>query len=467
MIREYPQTPCPNASGRPEFFSLFLIHDTRATAAAMNNRTIGIGLLGMGIVGAEVARNLLQRSEHFRQQVGQPLALRSVAVRDLGRQRDPALPSGMSSTDPFAVVANPDVQIVVELMGGLSPAYECIRAALSQGKHVVTANKEVIATHGQELIALAEEHEAHLLYEASVGGGIPIIGPLRKDLLANQVSSIHAIINGTTNYILTRMSQEGASFQEALRQAQQLGYAEANPSNDVEGTDAAYKLAILSSLAFHHPVTGNDVFREGISRLSAVDFQYAKELGYAIKLLAIARREDSALSLRVHPCLLPDDQLLAKVDGVFNAIEVEGDLVGKVVFHGQGAGPKPTASAVLGDILEAARSIAAGRKPAKAGGLNDGLTVLPIEELVTQYYFRVTVADQAGVLAKIATVLGDLNISIASVIQKASDAALQTAELVIMTHPAKEAHVRQAIRQMEALDMVREVGNVIRVEQRG
>lgn len=433
----------------------------------MNKHTIGIGLLGMGVVGAEVARNLLQGSERFNQQVGQPLALRRVAVRDLGRRRDPMLPNGVATTDPFAVATDPSVQIVVELMGGLHPAYECIRAALSLGKHVVTANKEVIATHGHELIALAEEREAHLLYEASVGGGIPIVGPLRKDLLANQVSSIHAIINGTTNYILTRMSQEGASFQEALRQAQELGYAEANPSNDVEGTDAAYKLAILSSLAFHHPVTGKDVFREGISKLSAVDFQYAKELGYAIKLLAIARREESALSLRVHPCLLPEDQLLAKVDGVFNAIEVEGDLAGKVVFHGRGAGAKPTASAVLGDILEAGRSIAGGRKPARASGNNDGLQVQPIEELVTQYYIRVTVADQAGVLAKIATVLGDLNISIASVIQKASDAANQTAELVIMTHPAKEAHVQQAIHQMEAMAMVREVGNVLRVEQRG
>ncbi len=437
----------------------------------MNKHTIGIGLLGMGVVGAEVASNLLRQSEHFRQQAGRPLALRGVAVRDLERQRDPALPRDMATTDPFAVVTDPEVQIVVELMGGLHPAYECIRAALTQGKHVVTANKEVIATYGQELIALAEEHEAHLLYEASVGGGIPIIGPLRKDLLANQVASIHAIINGTTNYILTRMSQEGASFQEALRQAQELGYAEANPANDVEGTDAAYKLAIISSLAFHHPVTGKDVFREGISRLSAVDFQYARELGYAIKLLAIARREDSALSLRVHPCFVPEDELLAKVDGVFNAIEVEGDLVGKVVFHGRGAGAKPTASAVLGDVLEAARSPdaigAGGHKPARAGGRNDGLAVLPIDELVTQYYIRATVVDRAGVLARIATVLGDLNISIASVIQKASDAALQTAVLVIMTHPAKEAHVRQAIRQMEALDMVREVGNVIRVEQRG
>jgi homoserine dehydrogenase len=398
--------------------------------------------------------------------VGRPLALKGVLVREVARPRDPAILPSLITANLQDVVGNPGVQVVVEVMGGLHPAYDAIHSALSRGKHVVTANKEVMATHGPELVRLAEEREVNLLYEASVGGGIPIIGPLRKDLLANRISSIHAIINGTTNYILSRMSHEGASFEATLRQAQELGYAEANPANDVDGTDAAYKLAILSSLAFHSQVTGADVYREGIAKLTAVDFRYAHELGYAIKLLAIARREDTALSLRVHPCLVPEDHLLAKVDGVFNAIEVEGDLVGKVVFHGQGAGPKPTASAVLGDILEAARGIAAGRKPPRGGNLHNGLRVLPIEELVTQYYLRVTVTDRAGVLAKITTVLGDLNISIASVIQKASDAASQTAELVIMTHLAKEAHVREAVRRMARLDVVREVSNVLRVEQR-
>ncbi|MBI4339495.1 MAG: homoserine dehydrogenase [Chloroflexi bacterium] len=426
---------------------------------------IGIGLLGMGVVGSEVARNLLLKADRLAQQVGRPLRLRGILVRDKSRRRDPAVPPALLTTDPEDLVARQDVHVVVEVMGGLRPAYDLIRSALSQDKHVVTANKEVMATHGPELVRLAEEQEVSLLYEASVGGGIPLIGPLHKDLLANEVSSLHAIINGTTNYILTRMSQEGASFQTALRQAQELGYAEANPANDVEGADAAYKLAILASLAFHSQVTGAQVYREGIARLSAVDFRYAQELGYAIKLLAIARREDTALSLRVHPCLVPEEHLLAKVDGVFNAIEVEGDLVGKVVFHGQGAGAKPTASAILGDILEVACNIASGRKPAHTGNLKDGLSILPIEELVTQYYLRVTVSDSAGVLAKIATVLGDLGISIASVIQKAADAASQTAELVIMTHPAKEAYVRQAVQQMKALDVVREVGNVIRVEQ--
>ena len=341
-----------------------------------------------------------------------------------------------------------------------------LRLALSQGKHVVTANKEVMATHGTELIQLAEENDVNILYEASVGAGIPIIGPLNKDFLANDISSIYAIINGTTNYILTKMAQDGTDFKTALCLAQQLGYAEANPAHDIEGTDAAFKLAILSSLAFHTQVVSKEIYREGISRLSEVDFKYARELGFAIKLLAIASREAGSLSLRVHPSLLSKDHLLAKVDGVFNAIEIEGDLIGKVVLHGQGAGPKPTASAVLGDILEVARNLAWHDKPTKKIALNQNLSLSPIDELVTQYYVRVTVVDQAGVLAQIATLLGDLNISIATAIQKAADSQSQTAELVIMTHPAKESFVQQAIRQMDQLNVVHEVSNVIRVETR-
>ena len=261
------------------------------------------------------------------------------------------------------------------------------------------------------------------------------------------------------------MARDGTSFEAALRQAQDLGYAEADPSSDVEGTDAAFKLAILSSLAFHTEVVGGDVHREGISRLSAVDFQYADELGYVIKLLATASRSGDSLSLRVNPALVPHEQLLAKVDGVFNAVEIEGDLVGRVVFHGQGAGPRPTSSAVLGDILEIARSIASDRKPANGGTVDRGLRILPIGELETQYYARLTVTDEASVLAKIATVLGDLEISIASVIQKNADPASQTAVIVIMTHPSKEAHVRRATQELEALGVVKEVSNIIRVER--
>ena len=430
-----------------------------------NDGKIGVGLLGLGVIGTAVARTLIQKSERIAQQVGQPVVLCGVAERDLTKPGASIVPAHLLTTDATHVLDNPEVDVVVELIGGEKPAVDFLRTALTRGKHAVTANKEVMATYGPELIRLAEEQKVNLLYEASVGGGIPIIGPLRKDLLANDVTSLHAIINGTTNYILSRMSQEGVDFQAALRNAQMLGYAEANPVNDIEGVDAAFKLAILSTLAFHTQVVGSDVYREGISRVAAQDFQYAQELGYAIKLLAIARREGDALSLRVHPALVPLEHLLAKVDGVFNAVEIEGDLVGRVVFHGQGAGPQPTSSAVVGDILEAARGIASGRRPVPQGPLDAELRILPIDELLTQYYARFTAADRAGVLAQITRILGDLDISIASVIQKKADATNQTAEIVMMTHPSKEAHMRQAVRQMEALEVVKEVSNLIRVEQ--
>ncbi|MEE8443307.1 MAG: homoserine dehydrogenase [Dehalococcoidia bacterium] len=430
-----------------------------------NGEDICVGLIGIGVIGSAVARTLISKSEKLAELVGRPVVLSSVAERDLAKHDASKLPANLLTTDATDILSNPEIDIVVELIGGKEPAVDYIRAALVAGKHAVTANKEVMATYGPELVRLAQEKEVGLFYEASVGGGIPIIGPLQKDLLANDLTSLHAIINGTTNYILTRMNQDGTDFETALRQAQELGYAEANPFNDIEGVDAAFKLAILASLAFHVQVVGSDVYREGISRISAQDFQYARELGYTIKLLATARKDDGNLTLRVHPALVPQEQLLAKVDGVFNAVEIEGDLVGRVVFHGQGAGPQPTSSAVISDILEAARSITSGKRFVRHGTKSRDLRILPMDDLVTQYYARLTVTDQAGVLAQIARVLGELEISIASVIQKNTDVASKSAEIVLMTHPAKEAHMRQAIQELEALGVVKEVSNLIRVEK--
>jgi homoserine dehydrogenase len=331
------------------------------------------------------------------------------------------------------------------------------------GRRVVTANKEVMAKHGAKLLALAHEHGTDIFYEASVGGGIPIISPLKRDLSANEITSVRAIINGTTNYILTRMSQDGADFTAALLGAQDLGYAETQPANDIEGHDAAYKLAILASLAFHTDLHPYEVYREGITRLTPRDFRYASELGYAIKLLAIARKDSDGLEARVHPVLIPQGELLAKVDGALNAVQVEGDLTGRVLFQGAGAGSLPTTSAIMADVLDAARSIAQEGRPSRWRYTSD-VPVKPMSDLLSRYYIRVEVADRPGVLAGIGGAFGDNGVSIASVIQKETDEEAQTAEIVIMTHVAREAAVLASLRQVEGLDVVRQVGNFLRVE---
>jgi homoserine dehydrogenase len=301
-------------------------------------------------------------------------------------------------------------------------------------------------------------------YEASVGGGIPLISPFQHDLVANKISGIYAIINGTTNYILTRMAREGTDFPSALKRAQELGYAEADPRNDIDGIDATYKLAILASLAFHYQVQPQDIHCEGISRMDSRDFKYARELGYAIKLLAIGKQGDNLIEVRVHPVFIPEESLLAKVDGVYNAILVEGDLVGKVLFYGEGAGALPTSSAVIADLVSAAQDILSGGGSRARWRLEAGKIIKPMAELETRFYLRLNVADQPGVLAQVAKVLGEHLISISSVIQKAADSVAQTAEIVIMTHPAKEAAMQQALAELEHLAVVKAISNFIRVE---
>jgi homoserine dehydrogenase len=425
---------------------------------------IGVGLLGLGVVGSQVAHVLLAKGEALAREAGVPLVLQRVLVRDPDKPRPISLPRALLTTSPDALLTDPRCHIIVEVMGGEEPAATYIRRALEGGKHVVTANKEVLAKHGPSLLRLAHQRHAFLLFEAAVGGGIPLIGPLQRDLLVNDISSLRAIINGTTNYILTRMSRDGVDYRTALREAQGKGYAEPDPTNDVEGLDAAYKLAVLCLLAFRTPVPVSQVYREGITGLQPKDFLYAHQLGYEIKLLAIGRKEDGAVQVRVHPVFLPAHTLLAKVDGAYNAIEVQGDLVGRVVFHGLGAGPAPTSSAVVNDILTIARSLRAQARPLPAPEVGHPLPIRPMEDLVTQYYMRMTVADRPGVLAQIARVLGDLLISIAAVIQKDADPRAQTAEIVIMTHPAREGAVQNALGQIRRLPVVQEVSSVIRVE---
>jgi homoserine dehydrogenase len=428
-------------------------------------KDVGVGLLGLGTVGSAVAKVLVAKADSLAEQAGLSLILKKVLVRDMNKKRPAELSSSLLTSHHEEVLSHPEVDIVIELIGGENPATEYIEQAIASGKHVVTANKEVIAKHGYELFSLAKKHNVDLRYEASVGSGIPLISSFQQDLAANKISAIHAILNGTTNYILTRMAQEGLDFASTLKQAQELGYAEADPVNDIEGIDAAYKLVILSNLAFRAKFAPQDVYCEGISNIAAQDFLYAKEFGYAIKLLAIAKRGADKVEMRVHPVFIPRDFQLAKVDGVYNAVEVETDLAGKLVFYGEGAGPLRASSAVMADVLAIARNIYRGVNNVPELRLNKRVTVKPMSEVTTRYYLRLNAPDRPGVLAQISKVLGDNSISISSVIQKEGDLAAQTAIIVIMTYPAEEKRVQKALKQLKQLPVVNEVSNFIRIEE--
>ncbi len=422
---------------------------------------IGIGLLGLGVVGSAVAEAITHRSQSGG---GYRLKLLGAVVRDPTKKRPVGLPTGSVSTDPASVLRNPAVQIVVEAMGGEHPAFEWVSEALTSGKHVVTANKELLCKRGDELHALAAKHGVRLLYEASVGGGIPIIGPLTSDLAANRILSLRAIINGTTNYILTQMASGGASFGDALKEAQALGYAEADPTNDVDAFDAAFKVTILARLAFKTRVPLESVYREGIRAVQAKDFRYARDLGFTIKLIAAAQLAQDGLIVRVHPAFVPRNVPMANVNGVLNAVEVEGDLTGPLWFQGRGAGPMPTSSAVMGNVLQIAREMRTGAAAEAAGAAPDHIKVLNMADYRCRYYLRLTAHDRAGVLARIAGVLGETQISIRSVLQMDSDEKRREADLVIMTHPALEANMQEAVRRIRGLDVVATFDNLIRVE---
>ena len=433
----------------------------------MSRKSIGIGLMGLGVVAGQVARVLTEKAADLEEKVGCPLVLRKIKVlpEDLSRPQAREMPSGLFTTSDDEFFREPDIDIVVEAIGGERPALDYHRRALSSGKYVVTSNKELIAKHGMELLELAHKHNVGLQYEASVGAGFPLIAPFKHDLVANKITGIFAIINGTTNYILTMMDREGSDFAETLAQAQKLGYAEANPENDIEGYDSNYKLAILASLAFNMQVRPEDVYREGITRLAPRDFRYARELGFTIKLLAIAKQNEDTVEARVHPVFIPQETLLAKVDGVYNAVQVMGDLAGRVLFMGEGAGPLATSSSVVADVVGVARKIVLGIGSLSTWKAVSGKRIKPIDDIETQYYIRLNAADQPGVLAQIATVFGENEISIASAIQPESDEATGTAEIVIMTHPAMEKAMQKALRELGRLEVVNEINNCIRVEE--
>ncbi len=424
------------------------------------NQTTGVGLLGLGVVGSAVANAIIDR--HRLEDPSISLNVAAAVVRDLDRTRAVDLDRSIISTDPDSVIINHEVGIVVELMGGENPAFDYITAALKAGKHVVTANKEVMCKRGSELLATAAENNVQLLYEASVAGGIPIIGPLMNDLTANTIQSVRGIINGTTNFILTKMAHEGADFDDVLAEAQGLGYAESDPTADVDGFDALYKISVLARLAYHTEVPVDVIHREGIRGVHAKDFRYASELGFTIKLLAVAQaNRESGLLARVHPALIPLTVPMASVNGVLNAVEVEGDLVGPLWFQGPGAGPDPTASAVMGDILRIASGTVSSGSPTAAP---EPFKIASMSDHTCKYYLRLTASDRPGVLANVAKVLGDADISINSVLQKDTDIENGHADLVIMTHPAREANMQDAVSAINDLDTVLRLDSLLRVE---
>lgn len=428
----------------------------------MAKRMISVGLLGMGTVGRGVYRILNENKADIGQKVGVPIKIKKILVRDLSKDRGLELDQSLLTTDAGDIIDNPDIDIVVEVLGGINPALEYSLRALKQGKSLVTANKDMIAAHGKELFQAAGENGCDVFFEASVAGGIPIIRPLKECLAANRIRQVIGIINGTTNYMLTRMSKEGLAFSEALAQAQALGYAEADPTADVGGHDAARKLAILASIAFNTRVPLEHVYLEGITHITTEDIKYASELNYVVKLLGIAKESDDGIEVRVHPALLPKDHPLAPVDDVYNAIYVSGDAVGDVMFFGRGAGELPTASAVVADVMSAARY-----KLRDVRGLT-GCTCYtekqtkPMGLTSTKYYIRLNVADRPGVLASIAFVLGNNEVSLASVIQKQTKG--QAAEIVLVTHRVLEKNLQDALKIIKELSTVNDVSSVIRVE---
>lgn len=424
---------------------------------------INVGLLGLGTVGSGVVKLLEQNGTAIATKIGRPLRVARVLVRDTAKPRAVSIASELLTTDPRQVLEDPAIPVIAEVMGGVEPAREYLLTALARGKSVVTANKDLLALHGQELLETARAHGADFFFEASVGGGIPIIHPLKEFLAANRIEQVLGIVNGTTNYILSKMTQEGREFAEALAEAQALGYAESDPRADIEGDDAARKLAILASIAFNTRVTYPEIYVEGITRISSRDILYAGELGYVVKLLAIAREEGGEIEARVHPALVPRQHPLAAVSDVYNAIFVRGDAVGEAMFYGRGAGQMPTASAVVGDLMAVARNLLHGATGQVTCTCFRSLPVRPMGRVECQYYLRLTVRDRPGVLASIAGVFGNQGVSLASVIQKRSFDGW--AELVLITHRVREASLQDALKIIGGLSVVRAIDNVIRVEE--
>lgn len=431
-------------------------------------KQIRIGILGLGTVGTGIARLLSENRDIISARLGAELILKKGADLDIKRERGITFDPGVLTTDPYEVVNDAEIDIVLEMIGGMELPRELILRAIENKKHVVTANKALLASHGNELFRLAEENGVTLAYEASVGGCMPIIKTIRESLVGNRIQLVAGILNGTCNYILTRITREGLSFEQALEKATAEGYAEANPSLDVDGFDTAHKLTILSAIAFGMELNYDDVYIEGISNITPMDIEFASQCGYSIKLLAITKFDGTSVEARVHPTMIPFEDLLSNVSGTMNAVTVSGDAVGDIILYGHGAGMMPTASAAVGDVVDIARSILAGggmRVPMLSFQMNKvkKIPIKPMEEIFTHYYFRFSATDKPGVLAKIAGILGEHDISIKSVHQ--TERKLNGAvPLYILTHLAKEAQVKKALEKIADLDVIPEKPVLIRIE---
>jgi homoserine dehydrogenase len=426
-------------------------------------RPVKVGLLGIGTVGGGTFTVLSRNQEEIRRRAGRGIEIAMVADLNTERAKEVVGDAAQVVADARAVIANPEIDVVVELIGGYGIAKALVLEAIAAGKHVVTANKALLAVHGTEIFAAARDKGVMVAFEAAVAGGIPIIKALREGLTANEIQWVAGIINGTTNFILSEMRDKGLDFDVVLKEAQRLGYAEADPTFDIEGVDAAHKATLLSAIAFGVPVQFDKAHVEGITKLSATDIKYAEQLGYRIKLLGIARRRDNGIELRTHPTLVPMRRLIANVEGAMNAVLVQGDAVGTTMYYGKGAGSEPTASAVIADLVDIARQIdapAGSRVPALGFQSNQlsNLPILPIDEVITAFYLRLRVADQTGVLAKITSILADQGISIDAVIQREADEVSgeggNQTDLMILTHDTKEGAMNKALTAMQALPTV-------------
>ena len=423
---------------------------------------VKIGLLGCGTVGSGVAKLLQQNGQEIEQKLGTSIVVSKVLDLDTDKCKALGFTDDQIVSDFTVILNDPEIEIVLELIGGIEPARTFVLQAMQKGKHVVTANKDLIALHGKELFETADANHVDFYFEASVGGGIPIITPMKQTLAANQIQEVIGILNGTTNYILTKMSKEGLDFADVLAEAQSLGYAEADPTSDVGGLDAARKISILASIAFNSRVTFHDVYCEGITGITALDIKIAHEMGYVIKLLAIAKADNGKIQARVHPTFLPQTHPLANVNDVFNAVFIRGDAVGDVMLYGRGAGQMPTASSVVGDVIEIVRNQQSGSNGRVGCTCYQESPIQDMAEVRNQFYIRMQVTDQPGVLAGIAGVFGNNNVSLASVMQQADP--LDLAELVLITHQVREKDLQNALTILKGMSIVSSIDNVIRLE---